>query len=350
MILEKIPFLIVSVIFGIISLRLQALSAIGEFETFSLIQRAMHASYGFFAYIVKFLIPVNLSAFYPYPMITNTGFLPLAFRIAPFGILIMAVLIIFLWFRKQHLARVSVFGILFYTVTIALVLQFLSVGKAILADRYTYLPYIGLFFIAGMLLDYLLERRKSYRTAGIALAMVFLALSGMFMAQTWQRTKVWKNNITLWSDALERFPDIRMNFIYEKRARSLMEKEKFEEALADYNVMLRNDPRSMIALEAAGRIYGQYMNDLDQSLEILEKAYRVDSTYLPVLKNLGVAYGMKGQIRKSLDISLKVYAQDPKDPILLTNIANSYMYLGNQEKAEEFREKAAILEKENRDR
>ena len=108
---------------------------------------------------------------------------------------------------------------------------------------------------------------------------------------------------------------------------------------------LKSDPKNILALESAGRIYGQYLNDLERSLVFLEKAYQVDSTNIHVLKNLGVAYGIRGEIRKSLDVTLKAYAIDPTDPVLLNNIANSYMYLGNPVKAEEYREKAAAMEK-----
>jgi len=345
MVLEKVPFLILSVIFGIISLRLQSLSAIEEFETFSLIQRAMHASYGFFTYIAKFLIPVNLSAFYPYPMITDTGFLPQVFRLAPFGILILAAIFIFLFTRKGQLARVTVFGFLFFFVTIVLVLQFLSVGKAIMADRYTYLPYIGLTFILGMVLEHLLERRKMLKTAGLFLGLLFTVMSCIFMVQTWQRVKVWNNNISLWTDAINQYPDLRLNFIYEKRARVFLDQEKVQKSLGDYLTILKSDPKNILALESAGRIYGQYLNDLERSLEFLEKAYQVDSTNIHVLKNLGVAYGIRGEIRRSLNISLKAYAIESTDPVLLNNIANSYMYLGDPAKAEEFRKKATAAEK-----
>ena len=135
LIIEKIPFFIIALIIGFMSVHLQSMSAINKFETFTLYQRTMHASYGFIAYILKFFNPSDLSAFYPYPAITTTGLLPISFRIAPYICIIVAGLLIWVSTRKGEIPRVIVFGILFYFFTIILVLQFLSVGKAIMADR-----------------------------------------------------------------------------------------------------------------------------------------------------------------------------------------------------------------------
>ena len=336
MVLEKIPFFILAVIIGLMSVWLQSTSAIGKFETFTLFQRTMHASYGFIAYFVKFIVPSGLSAFYPYPAITPDGLLPLSFRIAPYIIILLAILVGWASFTKGEVPRAIVFGILFYFFTIALVLQFLSVGKAIMADRYTYLPYLGLSFILGMVIDYFLHRNSSVKYIGYALAAGALIICAVFSFLAHERTKVWKDDITLWSDALRQFPDGRMNFIYEKRAREYLEKNQFEAALADYQTIAADDPRNDNALDCMGRIYGKYYNDLGKSIENLEKAYKVNPKNPSVLKNLGVAMGMKGNFKRSLDYLLQAYQIDKADSNLLKNISATYSNLGMAEKSREF--------------
>jgi tetratricopeptide (TPR) repeat protein len=336
LLLEKIPFFIVALIIGLMSIHLQSLSAINKFETFTVYQRIMHASYGFFTYIIKFINPSGLSAFYPYPPITTTGLLPLPFRIAPYICMGVVILLVWVSTRKGEIPRVIVFGILFYFFTIALVLQFLSVGKAIMADRYTYIPYIGLSFILGMLIDYFIHRKSFLPYIGYGLAAVMLITSIVFSFMTYERTKVWKNDITLWSDAISKYPDGRLNFIYKKRAEQYIKKDQYEAGLTDYLSIAANDPRDDDALGCIGQIYGKYYNDMGKAVENLEKAYAINPKNPSVLKNLGVAMGMKGDFPRSLDYLLQAYKIDKTDTTLLRNISASYNNLGMPAKAKEF--------------
>lgn len=336
LVIEKIPFFIIALVIGFMSVHLQSMSAINKFETFTLYQRTMHASYGFIAYILKFIDPSDLSAFYPYPAITTTGLLPFSFRVAPYIFLVVSGILIWLSTRKGEIARIIVFGFLFYFFTIALVLQFLSVGKAIMADRYAYIPYLGLSFILGMLTDYFIHKKSFAKYIGYGLATGTLIMCIVFSFMTFERTKVWKNDIALWSNALSQYPDGRLNFIYEKRAEQYLLKDRYEAALTDYLIISANDPRNDNALECIGRIYGKYYNDLGKAIEYLEKAYAVNPKNPAALKSLGVAMGMKSNFPQSLDYLLQAYQIDKTDTNLLRNISSSYFNLGMTEKGKEF--------------
>ena len=333
LIVEKIPFFGLALVIGWMSVHLQAISAINKFETFTFYQRIMHASFGFVTYIQKFFFPGDLSAFYPYPAITSTGFLPLQFRVAPFVCLAIVVLLILLAIRKKEMPRIMVFGILFYFFTIALVLQFLSVGLAIMAERYTYIPYIGLVFIIGMVADFFIQKKSSVKYVGWGLSVATGILCLVFFFKTNDRTKVWKNDISLWSDVLEQYTDGRVNFIYEKRAEKYLEKDEYEAALSDYLAITTNNPSNTLALESIGRIYGKYYNDLGKAIEYLEKAYATDPKNPTVLSSLGVAMGIKGDFTKSLDYLLQAYELNNSDTSLMLNISASYKNLGMTEKA-----------------
>lgn len=343
LIYEKIPFIVIAIIIGIMSVNLQSTTAINKFETFTLYQRIIHASYGFITYIFKFINPSNLSAFYPYPSITQTGQLPFIFRISPYICFIIAALIIWLITKKKEIPRIIVFGILFYLFTIALVLQFVSVGRAIIADRYTYIPYIGLSFIVGMLADYFIQKKSSDKYIGYFIISITLILSIVFAFKTTERTKVWKNNISLWSNAIEQNPDVRLNFIYEKRARTYLGKDMYELALKDYNTIATNDIKDDNAMERIGYIYGAYYNDLEKSITYLEKANKVNPKNLAVLNNLGVAMGMKGEHQNSLAYFLKVYEINKTDSVLLQNISSSYKYMGKMEEASKYEQLAKTI-------
>jgi protein O-mannosyl-transferase len=336
LLIEKIPFFVIALIIGLLSVHLQSLSAINKFETFTLYQRIMHASYGFISYIFKFFAPADLSAFYPYPAITQTGLLPFSFRIAPYVCLVIAGILVWFSTRKSEIARVIVFGILFYFFTIALVLQFLSVGKAIIAERYSYIPYLGLSFIPGMLADYFIRRKSPQKYIGYGIAAGTLVMCFIFSFITHERTKMWKDDITLWSDVLRQYPDGRLNFIYEKRARQYLATNQYEAALTDFQRMSANDPRDDNALESIGKIYGRYFKDIGKATEYLQKAYAINPKNPAVLKSLGVVTGMKGDFTRSLGYLLQAYEIDRTDTALLQNITASYSLLGMPAKAKEF--------------
>ncbi|MEI6435641.1 MAG: hypothetical protein WCP32_12405 [Bacteroidota bacterium] len=343
LIIEKIPFFIIALIIGLMSVNLQSISAINKFEIFTFYQRIMHASFGFITYIIKFIYPYNLSAFYPYPPITATGLLPFSFLIAPYLCLVVAGLLIWTSTRKGEIPRVIVFGILFYFFTIVLVLQFLSVGKAIIADRYSYIPFIGLAFIIGMVGDFYLQKKSSLKYLGYGLIAASLILSVVLSFMTYERTKVWKDDITLWSDALRQYPDSRLTFIYDKRAQLYLSRDIYEPALSDYLIITANEPRNDNALECIGRIYGKYYNNLGKAIEYLEKAYTINPKNPTVLKSLGVAMGIKGDFQRSLDYMLQSYNIDKTDTNLLMNISASYNNLRMPEKAKVYDELAKSL-------
>jgi tetratricopeptide (TPR) repeat protein len=101
-------------------------------------------------------------------------------------------------------------------------------------------------------------------------------------------------------------------------------------------VISSNNPRNDNALECIGRIYGKYYHDLGKAVESLERAYAVNPKNPTVLKSLGVAMGLKGDFKRSLDYLLQAYEIDKTDTTLLQNIAASYNYLGMPVKAQEF--------------
>ncbi len=200
--LEKIPFLLVSAAMGVLTFTAQkAVGAVAAPQQWTLVQKILFASYGTVMYVVKLFLPFRLSAIYPYP--TEEG-APLGakYYIAS-GVLALALPLVLYLFRKS---RAALFGLAFFFINIVLVLQFFSVGQAVMADRYTYLPYLGLFFALAWWLD----ERPGPRVAGVTvrrvLAAVFAALAVVSLVQTWRRCDVWQNSGTLWNDAIAKYP------------------------------------------------------------------------------------------------------------------------------------------------
>jgi hypothetical protein len=145
---EKIPFFLLSLIMAYITYTAQQeKGATAGADIFGLGTRILMGFYGIMMYFIKMVLPIDLSPFYPFAPVNKD--LPATYYIAPLFSLALFVLIFYSLKRN----RVVAFGILFYLANLLLVLQFIPIGSAIIADRYTYLPYIGFFYIAGWFVD-----------------------------------------------------------------------------------------------------------------------------------------------------------------------------------------------------
>ena len=292
---EKTPLFILSIIFGITALNIQAEGAIAEFEVFTIFQRIMFGSYGILMYLEKLFWPMRLSAFYPYPNLDDLGNLPLIFYIAPW--LVLLLLAAMVWSFKK--TKVAIMGGMFFLVTIALVLQIISVGRAIMADRYTYLPYIGLFFMMAMGVDHLRKQPapKLKSLGNTLLALMFGA--ALFLAfLTSQRTGVWKNSETLWTDVINKFPN-RVEVSYKNRGNYYGKRGDANSALVDYQVLVAMQTEDPKVYSNLGNIYG-LKEHYDKALESYTTGIKMDSANWDAYVNRGITYSKIGQYYTAL--------------------------------------------------
>jgi tetratricopeptide (TPR) repeat protein len=192
----KLPFIVLSFVFGLIAIGSQATSLTSErlvFLPFS--DRILVAGYNISAYLYKLIMPYNLSCFYRYPLRDD-------YSAIYAGCIILLIIITFLVIRLRN-NKTIMFGALFFLFTIFIVIQLLSIGNSIIADRYTYLPYAGLFFVIGNELDTLLAKSFKFRKAVMVL---FVLQSIIFAYITFIRAKTWKNGETLWEAAIKNDP------------------------------------------------------------------------------------------------------------------------------------------------
>lgn len=204
--LEKLPFFAVALWFGLLTLNVQSSTTAGLVDTtvYSLGERVMFALYGIGQYIVKLVIPTGLSAVYPYPntIRPSQGMPSSVFASAAVVALALIATIAVALRSRDATTRWVAFGIAWFVVTISLVLQVISVGAAITADRYTYVPYIGLWIALAMLLDRVATTRP-VRTALLAVAAVSI---GAYSVVAANRVDVWRDSNVLWTDVIEQYP------------------------------------------------------------------------------------------------------------------------------------------------
>lgn len=287
--LNKLPFFALAAILGYLTLSAQsAQGATGGTEYFGLGTRILFGFYGFMVYFLKMLFPFNLSPFSPFPAVGPP--LPVTYFIAPFFFLGLAGLAWWSWKRT----RVVAFGLLFYFVNLLLVVQVIPVGSAIVADRYTYMPYLGLFFIIGCGIESLREKNKG-QMPGWALGTI--GIVGLLLtALTYQQAAVWKDGASLWDHAIKVEPSGRA---YVNRAILLRKAKENDKALAYYNEALKINPKDHEAYCSRGNIYfDKNLNEL--ALQDYNACLAIKPDYYTALDNRGGLYSRTKQYELAL--------------------------------------------------
>lgn len=334
-ILEKVPFLVFSLLFGLIATNIQSggdfhgtIHIIGEqrsalsLKVFTMMDRIQYAGYGFVMYFYHLFVPINLCTFYPYEAdgvnkLYSTG-------------IVFALIIIGLTIFSARKSKLFLFGIGFFAVTVALVLQFISVGAAIMADRYTYIPYIGLFFVLAMLLDQLAERNQSLKQVVWVGAFAF---AGFCLFQTRKQVETWQNTGTLFGQIIKLFPnDYRAYYTYGKY---VGEKEgKLEESIEANKKAIelgyKDDAGPWENLGTAYGIKGDTQKALEYFSEAIKRGASTGETYM----NRGMAYFNLNQPAKAIpDFEKSLTMKNDKIIMSRGLLATSYLASGNATKA-----------------
>ncbi len=328
-ILEKIPFIALSIVFGIIAINSQE-QAIAKLESLTIFQRLIFASYGFVMYIVKFIAPMNLSAFYPYPVdnFPIKEALPVIYYLTPVFVLGLFTALYFSYKKT----RLYIFGILFYFATIALVLQFVTVGKAIMADRYSYIPFIGLFFIVAMLFSkYFYSDKGLLNKLKIPVMAVLIIYGAILGYTTFERTKIWLNTLTLFSDVLKKHPNV--DTAYKNRGNYYARvTQEYDKALEDYNNFIALNPNDALIFSNRGNLHG-LMGNYEQALEDYSRSAEIDSLKVDTYVNKGVTFIKMNQYSKAIPEFEKAMKIEPDNILIYLNRAYAYLEAGELEKS-----------------
>jgi tetratricopeptide (TPR) repeat protein len=335
-ILEKVPFLVFSLIFGLIATSVQSggdfhgmIHIIGEqrsalsIKVFTMMDRIQYAGYGFLMYFYHLFLPLNLCTFYPYEATgPNVKFYSVG--------VVFALIIVGLTILSAKKTKLFFFGIGFFAVTVVLVLQFISVGAAIMADRYTYIPYIGLFFVLAMLLDKLAEKNQSLKQVVWVVAFAF---AGFCLFQTRKQVEVWQNTGTLFGQIIKLYPnDYRAYYTYGKY---VGEKEgKLEESITANKKAIElgyNDDAG--PWENLGTAYG-IKGDTQKAIEYFSEAIKRGASTGETYMNRGIAYFNLNQPAKALpDFEKSLTMKNDKIIQSRGFLATAYLATGNATKA-----------------
>ena len=301
---EKIPFFAIAFLFGFLTINAQTQgdAVVGNFDNFNIAQRVLFACYGLVMYVFQVLVPYKTAAYHPYPDVAKS--LPAIMYLTPLLVAAMAAAVF--WAAKR-LNKIVVFGFLFFVVNVALVLQLVSVGSAVMADRYTYIAYIGLFFMLGYGLHYLLSEKLPAKSgqwyAVAALAAVF-ALGMTWL--TYANASFWKNSQSLWSNVIAKYPDCSL--AYNSRGNYYMDAEDFQKAKTDYEKALALEGDNARAVGNLATIYSK-LGQPEKALETYNKAISLNAKQYEsyygrgnIHRDMGNSQEAKRDYERSLDV------------------------------------------------
>lgn len=332
LITEKWAFWVVALFFGLVAVDIQSggnfhglTQTVGEtkkaldLQVFTLVERLLFALYGFMMYCYKLLFPFNLSGFYPYEK--DSGNAQYYFYGIPFFVVVVALTVLSL--RKT---KVVVLGMGFFFVTVALVLQFISVGAAIMADRYTYIPYFGLFFLIAMALGTLISKRPSLQYLIMGVAFAFVALCSYL---TTQQIKVWHDTGSFFGQITKVFPtDHRA---YSTRGRYLGMNGKMDEGIKDLETSIKLGNTDPTTFENLGTAYGM-KGKTQEAIDMFTKAI-ANGSGVNAYINRAVGYLSSDPQKAIADYEKAITLDAEQAPGIRTNLAVAYLNTGNSQKA-----------------
>lgn len=320
--LDKIPFFALSIGFGLVAIKAQqATESIASFEVFTVWQRIMFASFAFLTYIRKILLPFDLSCFHPYPFLIGDR-LPYIYYAAPFILLVVLALTV-LSIKKT---RWVVFAIAFMAFNLVMVLQFISVGNAIVADRYSYVPYIGFFMLMAYAVYYFLNHEtESMKMLGKGLLTLMIAMCGYFSYATMKYIKTWDNALSIWDNFQEVYP--KDTFGHVKKAAYYIFKDDEENAFKSYSAALQINPGAVKALMGRANIYGKrgkYQEAMQDYSVCIQQEPNNHELYL----NRAITYSLMKQHDLAFADFAKAEAIEPDELKIYSNRAFAYFDSG----------------------
>ena len=297
--LEKVPLLLLSAASCLVTLVVQKQATI-SIELLPAWVRLYEGLVSCLSYIYQMLWPARLALFYPYP----SGRL----SIWPFVLAIALLTAITAWAIKLRNRRpYFITGWLWYLVMLVPVIGIVQVGSQAHADRYTYLPHIGLYLGVTWAVNDLFARwrhRRMIFATGAATAIVALAWCAHL------QTAYWKNSESLWTHTLA---VTRNNTLAHRQLGDfLFERRRFDGALFHFQEWLRIESfhPSAIAHNAIGNALLE-KGLTDEALFHYQKSLELNPNYPDAEYNLGLALFREGRIDEAITQWQKTLSFDP---------------------------------------
>lgn len=343
LILEKIPFFALSVVFGLITVMdsdTQGNLKDGMLISYNAIDLFFMVCYSFAFYFVKLILPANLCGIYVYPPKTG-GSLPWEYYASP--VLLLAILFLLYRFRKN---RAIVFGAALFFITISINIQLIPSRLFITTDRYAYFPYVGLFFIIGYIYNQLQQSealaKKYLQPLGIAL----VAAGLVYCYAIWERNKTWNNDYDFLTDIIEKNEPVPyISRAYGNRGNYFLNNGMINEAIADFTSALKVKPDDGQSYYNRAITYVK-VSRWQEALADLDSSIKYNPKFALSYSNMAfIRYNLK-DYNGALEAANKCITIKPDLPEVYNIRAAVYFSINNLPAAEKDLDKALGLKKD----
>jgi len=282
---EKTLLFVLSAISSIITVIVQQHGkSIASLDFFPLSMRIANALISYLKYIEKMIWPVNLAVFYPYQKWP-------AAEVVVAGLLLLCMSAFVIWTSRRlpYLAT----GWLWYLGALVPAIGLVQAGLQSMADRYTYIPLIGLFIIVVWgIFDISSRWRRQNILLFLLSSIIFISL----MICTYSQVHHWKNSITLFTHALN---------------------------------VTRNNHIALCNMGQALDMQGQF----DEAIPYYYKALEIKPNYVDVHNNIGVALARKGDVKNAINHYYRALQIDPDNAKAHNNLGAALSCRGNDKVA-----------------
>jgi Flp pilus assembly protein TadD len=289
LIVEKIPFLVIAAISSMITFLVQkGIGAVPDLSAIPLAYRIANTFLSYARYIGKMFWPQDMAAFYPLDIVR----IPL-WKI---GLCVLLVLVITIFAvrlgRKQRYLPVGWF---WFVGTLIPVIGLVQSGAQGYADRYTYIPYIGLFIVIAWGLPEILSKWR-YRNVALGMtAVIVLTASGVC---SYIQAGYWKNSYTLFTHALK---VTRNNSVaHDCLGNYLRDNGKTDLAIEHYKKAIQFNQFNPMALNNLGYIMSD-RGDVNKAIEYFQQAIKIKPDYAEAHYNIGVACDALGHRQDAIE-------------------------------------------------
>jgi len=334
LVLEKVPFLSLSAVcIYLSSLSVQRLDIVISTASVPMKLRIYNALVSYVSYIKKMVWPHNLAVYYPYP--ESLPFWKVA------GAAVFLVCVSVLVFRALRSKPYLAVGWLWYMGTLVPAIGLIQAGLwPSLADRFAYVPLIGLFIIIAWGIPDLAAR---WRYKKIVLATTATALVLIFMATTWFQNRYWQNSVTLFTHTVSvtQNNSVAHNIL----GNALQKQGRFDEAISHYAAALKIDPDFAEAHNNLGYALTRQKH-YNVAIYHYNEALRINPAYTNAHNNLGTALLHQGNEKEAVYHYYEALKSNPKYAGAYYNLGKLFLNRGKTEEAINLFRKALKFEPE----
>lgn len=305
---EKIPFFALAAASCAVTLLTQAgAGATKSLEVAPLALRGENAFISCGRYLAKHFWPVDLAVFYPLPAAWPMGWVLLS-------ALVLAAMTGWCW-RERRRCPFLLVGWLWFLGALVPVIGLVQVGIQAMADRYTYLPSIGLLVLVVWGAS---EFTRGWRGQAILLSATTLAAIVLCAAATRHQLAYWRNSETLFRHALAVAPD---NHVARNNlGLALLDQNQTEAAIREFSAALQLKSDYLEAHNNLGNALRRE-GQLDAAIREYREAIRVQPNYAPAYTSLGATLLLQGQTNAAADLFAEALRRQPENADARYNLA-----------------------------